>query len=78
MGEIVVNLGETHKKTKFTPPTQIKTTTTAVTSNRNDLCLTSVSNDDDVTMTSSTQNKELQVDCSTPANKTHQRVKLQQ
>ena len=63
---------------KFTPPSPIKATTKVVTSNKNDLCLTSVSNGDDVTVISSTQNKELQVKHSTPVNKTHQRVKLQQ
>ncbi len=68
IGKIVINLGETCKKTKFTPPSPIKATTKVVTSNRNDLGLTSVSNDDDVDMTSSTQNEEIQVNYSTPAN----------
>jgi hypothetical protein len=66
MGNLVINLGETSKKTKFTPPSLIKATTKDVTSNGNNLGLTSVSNDDDVNMTSSTQNEELQENYSTP------------
>jgi hypothetical protein len=57
IGKIVINLGETCKKTKFTPPSPIKATPKDVTSNKKNLSLTSVSNGDDVMMTSSTQNK---------------------
>ena len=78
IGEVVINLGETCKKTKFTPPSLIKATTKAVTSKGNDLCLTSVSNDDDVIVMSSTQNKDIQVNYSTPTNKPHLSVKPQQ
>jgi hypothetical protein len=67
--KVVINLGETCKKTRFTPPSPIKATTKVITSNKKDLGLTSVSNSDDVTMTSSTQNKDIQVNYSTPDKK---------
>jgi hypothetical protein len=52
----------------FTPHSPIKATTKDVTSSKKGLGLTSVSNDD-VTMTSSTQKKEIQVNCITPIRK---------
>jgi hypothetical protein len=58
IGKVVINLGETHKKSKITPPpSPIKATTKDITNNKKGLSLTSVSNGDDVMMTSSTQNK---------------------
>jgi hypothetical protein len=47
----------------------MKAITKVVTSNGNDLSLTSVRNGDAVMMTSSTQNKEIQVNYSTPVNR---------
>ena len=67
--KVIINFGETCKKTNFTSPSPIKATTKVVTCDRNNLCLMSVSNDDDVTMTSSAQNKEVQVNYSTRVNK---------
>ena len=69
IGKVVINLREPCKKTQFTPPSPIKATTKVVTGKGNDLGLTSASNKGDATMMSSTQNKELQVNYSTPANK---------
>jgi hypothetical protein len=66
IGKIVINLGETCKKTKFTPPSLNKATTKVVTSNKKGLRLTSVSNGDDIMMTSSTQNKSKKANYSTP------------
>jgi hypothetical protein len=64
-----MNLGETSKKTKFTPPSPIKATPNDITSDKKGLRLTSVSNGDDVMTMSSTQNKEIHVNYSTPAKK---------
>ncbi len=72
MGRIVkiaINLGETVKKTKFTPPSLIKATPTLITSNWDDVCPMSFSNDGDVRLTSSSQNEEVHVNYSTPTNK---------
>ncbi len=60
-----MNLGETHKKTKFTPPSPIKATTNDITSDNKYLSMKSVSNGDDVSMTSSTQNESNKVNYST-------------
>ena len=57
LGKIVINLGETCKKTKFTPPSPTKATPNYITSNEKYLSMTSVSDGDDVLMTSSTQNE---------------------
>ncbi len=57
--KVELNLRETVKKTKFTPPSQIKATPTTITSNSDDASTTSVRNAGDVMMTSSSQNKEL-------------------
>ena len=69
IGKTVINLREACKKTKFTPPSPIKVTPKDVTSNKKDLGLTSGSNGDDVMMTSSTQNKEIEVNYSTSIKK---------
>ncbi len=57
--KLEIEHGETIKKTKFTPPSQIKATPTTIVSNPDDVSTTSVSNADDVMMMSSSQNKEL-------------------
>ena len=62
----MINLGESCKKTKFTPPSLIKATPKDVTSDKKYLSLTSVSNGDDVMMMSSTQNKSEKANYSTP------------
>ncbi len=54
-----IKLGETIKKTKFTPPSPIKFFPTTITSNSDDASTTLVSDAVDVMMTSSSQNKEL-------------------
>ncbi len=41
-------LGETIKKTKFTPPSPIKATLTTITRNADDMSMPSVSNADDI------------------------------
>ncbi len=69
IGKIAVNLGETVKKTKFTPSSLIKATPTLIASNQDDACLTSFSDAGDVTMTSSSQNKGIHVNYSTPTKK---------
>ncbi len=65
IGKVVIILGETHKKTKFTPPSPIKATPNDITSNEKDLSMTSVSNDNDVSMRSSTQNESKKANYST-------------
>jgi hypothetical protein len=65
MGKVVINLGETSKKTKFTPPSPIKATPNDITSDKKDLSVTSVSNGDDVSMMSSTQNESKKANHST-------------
>ncbi len=57
--KVEYNLGETIKKTKVTPPSPIKATPTNIVSNPDDVCTMSVSNANDVTLTSSSQNKEI-------------------
>jgi hypothetical protein len=52
-------LGETIKKTEFTPPSLIEATPTNIASNPDVVSTMSVSNADDVMMTSSSQNKEI-------------------
>jgi hypothetical protein len=71
-GKISIELRETHKKPKFTPPCPIKSTPTGFASNGKDMCLMSFSNDGDISMTSSSQNKEIHVNHSThlPEGKT--------
>ncbi len=65
IGKVVITLAETRKKTKFTPPSPIKATPNDITSNKKDLSMTSVSNCNDVSMMSSTQNKSKKVNYST-------------
>jgi hypothetical protein len=69
MGKIAINLGETVKKTKFIHPSPTKATPTLIASNQNDVSPTSFSNAGDIMMTSSSQNKEIHVNYSTPTNK---------
>jgi hypothetical protein len=69
IGKIAINLGETVKKTKFTPPTPIKATPTLIASNQDHISLTLLSNGGDVMMTSSSQSKGIHVNYSTPINK---------
>jgi hypothetical protein len=47
----------------------MKATPNIIASNKNDMCPTSVSNADDITVTSPSQNKELHVNYSTLTNK---------
>jgi hypothetical protein len=69
IGKIVINLGESIEKTKFTPPSPIKATPTLIASNQDDICPMSFSNAGDVMLTSSSQNKGIHVNYSTPPNK---------
>jgi hypothetical protein len=57
--KLELNLGETVKKMKFTPPSPIKATPISIASNSNDISTTSVSNAGDVMMTSSSQKEEI-------------------
>ncbi len=57
--EVELYLGETVKKIKFNPPSPIEAIPITIDSDSNDISTMSVSNADDVTMTSSSQNKEL-------------------
>ncbi len=59
------NLGETRKKTKFTPSSPIKATPDSITSDEEYLSMTSVSDGNDVSMTSSTQNESKKINHST-------------
>ncbi len=69
IGKIAINLGETFKKTKFTPLSPMKATPNTIASDTNDACPTSVSNADEVTVMSSNQNKGIHIIYSTLANK---------
>ncbi len=61
-----LNLGETVKRTKLTPPSPNKTTSNIIASNQDDIRPTSFSNADDVMMTSLSQSKDVHDKCSTP------------
>jgi hypothetical protein len=61
-----LNLGETVKWSKFTPPSPIKATPTEIASNQEDVCPTSFSNADDVMLRSSSQSKDVHDNYSTP------------
>ncbi len=74
IGKVVITLGETRKKTKFTPPSPTKATPNDITSNKNYLSMTSVSNGDDVSMTSSTKNEIIKLITVLYFRETHQRV----
>jgi hypothetical protein len=67
--KVEVNLGETIKKTKFSPPSPTKTTPTLIPSNPEDVCPTSFSNAGDIILMSSSQDKEICVNYSTLPNK---------
>ncbi len=54
-----MKLGETVKITSDTPPSPIKATPTSIASDSNDVSIASVSEADDVMMTSSDQKGEL-------------------
>jgi hypothetical protein len=60
--KIAINLGETIKKNKFTPPCPIKATLTPIASNQDD-------DASDVVMMSSSQIKGIHVNYSTPTTK---------
>ncbi len=68
IGNLDINLRETYKKQKFTPPSPIKATPTIAESDSDDECLTSFSDDDDGTVTLSTKSKVIYVSNSTPEN----------
>ncbi len=68
IGNLDINLRETYKKQKCTPPSPIKAIPTIAESDCHDDCLTSFSDDDDVTVTSSTKSKEIHVSNSTTGN----------
>jgi hypothetical protein len=58
IGKVVMNLVETLKKTKITPPSPMKATPNIIASNNNEVCPTSVCDADDISvMTSSQDNK---------------------
>jgi hypothetical protein len=61
MGNLDINLRETYKKQKFTPPSPIKATPTIAESNSTDGCLMSFGDDDDEKVTSSTKSMEILV-----------------
>ena len=70
LGNLDINLRETYKKQKFTPPppSPIKATPTIPESISDNDCLMSFSDADDATVTSSTQRKEIHESNSTPIN----------
>jgi hypothetical protein len=57
--KVETKLGETIKKTKFTPPSLVKATPTNIASDPDDVSTTSVSNAGDIMMMSSSQSKEI-------------------
>ncbi len=61
-----LNLGETIKWSKFTPPNLIKATPTEIASNQDDVHPTSFSNADDTALMSSSQSKDVHDKYSTP------------
>ncbi len=65
----MINLGETIKKAKFSPPSLMTATPNTIASNANDMCPTSVSNADIITVMSSCQNERVYINYSTPTNK---------
>ncbi len=66
------------KNSKFTPPSPMKTTPNTVVTNNKEVCPTSVSNADDVTVTSSRQKRGYILIKVLPLIKTHLREKLLQ
>jgi hypothetical protein len=69
IGKVDIKLIEMDEKMKFTPPSQIKAPLILIASDHDDVCLMSFSNAGDVMMTSSSQNKGLHVNYSSPINK---------
>jgi hypothetical protein len=69
IGKSIMNLAETAKMTKFTPPSPIKATPTLIARNQDDVCLKSFRDAGDIMMTSSSQNKEGHDNYSTPTTK---------
>jgi hypothetical protein len=69
IGKVEINLGETIKKTKFTSPSPIKATPTLIASDHDDVHPISFSAAVDVMLTSSSQNKEVHDNYSTPTTK---------
>ncbi len=67
--KVDINFEETVKKTKFSPPSLMKATPIIVASNTNDVCLTSVSKADDITVTFPCQNKKVHINYSTFTSK---------
>ncbi len=67
--KVETTLEETIKKTKFTPPSLIKATPMLITSDQDDICLTSFSDAGDVMLKSSSQSKGINVNYSTPTTK---------
>ncbi len=67
-GEVEINIRETCKREKFTPPHPIEATLTIAKSDSDNKCLMSFTDDDDVSITSSTKTKEIHVSNSTPVN----------
>jgi hypothetical protein len=61
-----LNLEETVKWFKFTPPSPIKATPTETASNQDDIRPMSFSNADDITLTSSSQSEDVHDNYSTP------------
>jgi hypothetical protein len=59
IGKVEIKLGDTIRKTKFTPPSLIIATPNVIASNHSYVCWMSVSNAGDVMMMSSSQNKGL-------------------
>jgi hypothetical protein len=64
--ELGLKLGETIKRSKFTPPSLIKATPTEIISNHDDFYPTSFSNADDAALTSSSQSKDVHDNYSIP------------
>ncbi len=74
--KVEINLGETVKKTKFTPPSLIKATPTIIANDPNDVCPMSFSNADDIMLMSSSQPKEIHSNHSIPPKKDPQQGKI--
>jgi hypothetical protein len=70
IGKLAINLGETVKKTKFTPPSLIKASPTLIASNQDDISPTSFS-----MITSQAKMRGYILSTVLPLTKTHQRVK---
>ncbi len=70
IGEVVINLRETVKKTNVTPPSPMKATPNIVASKDNGMCSMSASNADQA------KTKSFMLNTVLPLVKTHQRVKL--